>query len=76
MKRRYCKLLTFNQKSFAVYITINSPKDLDGYHYNLELRTSERISGNEFCALRRYLEEEGYVDDALEFYGTKTLYSE
>jgi len=76
MKPRYCKLLTFHQKSFAVYITINSPKDFDGYHYNIELRTPERISGNEFCALKRYLEEEGYIDDALEYYGNDKAYSE
>lgn len=71
MNKRYCRLLTFNQKSFAIYITINSQTDQEGYHYDLELRTPERITGNEFCALRRYIENEGYIDDAIDFYSKK-----
>ncbi len=45
-------------------ISINKPKDEEGYHYNIELRTTERISGDEFQKLRKYLEDEGYVDEA------------
>lgn len=34
--------------------------------YNLELRTKEPLSGDDFQGLRNYLEEEGYVDMARE----------
>ncbi len=60
----YNKKITFNSKQFRVMISINKPKDEEGYHYNIELRTTERISGDEFQKLRKYLEDEGYVDEA------------
>jgi hypothetical protein len=69
VKPRYCQTLSFNQKSFKLFITINAPKDLEGYHYDMEIQTQERITGNEFCALKRYLENEGYIDEAVEYYG-------
>ena len=60
----YNKKITFNGKQIRVMISVNKPKDEEGYHYNIELRTTERISGDEFQKLRKYLEDEGYVDDA------------
>lgn len=60
----YNKKITFNSKQIRVMISINKPKDEEGYHYNIELRTTERISGDEFQKLRKYLEDEGYIDDA------------
>jgi hypothetical protein len=60
----YNKKITFNSKQIRVMISINKPKDEEGYHYNIELRTTERISGDEFQKLRKYLEDEGYVDEA------------
>ena len=41
------------------------PLDTDGY--DIELRSKERISGDEFQALRHYLEEEGYLDAARKY---------
>jgi hypothetical protein len=60
----YNKKITFNGKQIRVMISINKPKDEEGYHYNIELRTTERISGDEFQKLRKYLEDEGYMDEA------------
>lgn len=60
----YNKKIAFNGKQIRVMISINKPKDEEGYHYNIELRTTERISGDEFQKLRKYLEDEGYVDEA------------
>ncbi len=60
----YNKKITFNGKQIRVMISVNKPKDEEGYHYNIELRTTERISGDEFQKLRKYLEDEGYVDEA------------
>ena len=60
----YNKKITFNGKQIRVMISINKPKDEEGYHYNIELRTTERISGDEFQKLGKYLEDEGYVDEA------------
>jgi hypothetical protein len=56
--------IIFNKKKFKILITVNKPKDEEGYHYNLEMLASEKISGNEFQKLRRYLEDEGYIDEA------------
>jgi hypothetical protein len=60
----YNKKITFNGKQIRVMISINKPKDEEGYHYNIELRTTERVSGDEFQKLGKYLEDEGYVDEA------------
>ena len=35
--------------------------------YDIELRSKERISGDEFQALKKYLEEEGYFEAARNF---------
>ena len=60
------KKIKLNDKSFLVRIKINEPKNEKGYHYNLEIRTQEKMSGDEFQKLRNYLEQEGYVDEAEE----------
>lgn len=66
---RYCKTIVFNGKKFVVFIMINDKQGSDNeYHYDIELRTTERISGDEFQKLRKYLQDEGYIDDAVEYY--------
>lgn len=65
----YKTKLTFNKKEFTIFIKINQIDfEDDGYHYDLELRTKDKISGDEFQKLRMYLEEEGYIDQAIEYY--------
>ena len=64
MTKPYWKKIKFNNKEFRVLISINKPKDQSGYHYDMEIRTQEKISGDEFQKLRNYLEQEGYVDEA------------
>lgn len=60
--------LSFQGRQCTVLIKINQPKDEEGgYHYDLELRTKEKISGNEFQKLKKYLETEGYIDAAIEY---------
>ena len=54
--------INFNGKSISVLFKINKPKDEHGYHYDMEIRTDEKMSGNEFQKLRKYLEDEGYID--------------
>lgn len=34
--------------------------------YNIEIRTKEPLSGDNFQGLRKYLEDEGYIDLARE----------
>ena len=68
--------LTYNSKKYRIKIkTIFGIEDDDEReHYDLEVSSNRRMSGNEFLALRKYLEEEGYVQEAreynLEVYGT------
>jgi len=64
MTKSSWKKINFNNKVFRVLVTINKPKDENGYHYNLEIQTKEKLSGDEFQKLRNYLEQEGYVDEA------------
>jgi hypothetical protein len=54
--------ITINEKQIKVAIKINKPKDINGYHYDVEILTKERISGDEFQLLRQYIEDEGWVD--------------
>jgi hypothetical protein len=60
----YRATLKLHGKKYEVLIEVNRPEDEEGYHYNLELKTTERISGDEFQILRKYLEDEGYVEEA------------
>jgi hypothetical protein len=55
--------LKFNNKNFTIFIKINNIEmDDQAYHYDIELRTKEKISGDEFQKLKQYLETEGYID--------------
>lgn len=56
--------LTYKKKKYKVIIKtifgINDGKE----HYNLEISTNKKLTGNEFLAIRKYLEEEGYIEEA------------
>jgi hypothetical protein len=57
--------ITFDGKKFLVDIKMNHPRSKDGsYHYDIEIRTTDTITGEEFQKLKKYLEEEGYIDAA------------
>ena len=67
--------LTYNSKKYKIKVkTIFNVEDDDRDHYDLEVSSNKRMSGNEFLALRKYLEEEGYIEEARvynqEVYGT------
>jgi len=67
--------LTYNSKKYRIRVkTIFNVEDDDRDHYDLEVSSNKRMSGNEFLALRKYLEEEGYIQEAraynTEVYGT------
>jgi hypothetical protein len=64
----YLTSLTFAGKKIEVLIQVNRPKDHEGYHYDVELRTESSITGDEFQKLKKYLEDEGYIDAAVENY--------
>lgn len=58
----YYTKLKFKGKQMEVGIR---PVGSDGY--DIELRSKERISGDEFQALRKYLEQEGYLEAAKDY---------
>ena len=58
----YYTKLQFKGKYMEIGI---KPVGSDGY--DIELRSKERISGDEFQALRKYLKEEGYFEAAKDF---------
>lgn len=58
----YYTKLKFKGKNLEIGIR---PVGSDGY--DIELRSKERISGDEFQTLRKYLEEEGYLEAARDF---------
>lgn len=61
--------ISFNKKSFTIFIKINNTDVSDGaYHYDMEIRTKEKISGDEYQKLKKYIEDEGYIDSAIEYY--------
>ena len=56
--------LTFKNKKFKIKVkTIFGIND-DNDHYDLEVATNKKMSGDEFLALRKYLKEEGYIEQA------------
>jgi hypothetical protein len=60
----YETTLTYNKKKYSIKIKtifgIEDNKD----HYDLEVATNKRMTGNEFLSLRKYLQEEGYIEEA------------
>jgi hypothetical protein len=67
--RPYKLAIDFNRKKFVIFVQINKIGDTkEEYHYNLELRTKHKLSGNEFQKLKKYLEDEGYIDEAIDYY--------
>jgi hypothetical protein len=56
--------LTYNGKKYRIKVkTIFGINDGEE-HYDLEVSTNKKMSGNEFLALRKYLQEEGYIEEA------------
>lgn len=60
----YLRTIKFKDKLFDIIIKTKN----DG-GYDLEIGTTSRLSGGEFQALRNYLEEEGFIDQAREWHG-------
>jgi hypothetical protein len=58
----YYTKLTFKGRSFDIGI---KPVDYDGY--DIEVRVKGQLSGDDFQALRRYLDNEGYLEMARKF---------
>ena len=58
--------IIIDDKKITVFIKVNKPFDEGGYHYDLEIRTPEKISGSQFQKIKTYLEDEGYIDEAIE----------
>ncbi len=57
--------IIINDKKTTVFIKINNLFDENGYHYDLEIRTPEKLTGSEFQKIKMYLEDEGYIDEAI-----------
>jgi hypothetical protein len=60
----YETCLTYNSKKYRIRIKTIFDIDDGEEHYDLEVSTNKKMSGNEFLALRKYLEEEGYIEQA------------
>lgn len=54
----YYTCITLNRKKYDVTIY---PK---GQGYDLEIKTKGRFSGNQYQQLKKYLEDEGYIEEA------------
>jgi hypothetical protein len=63
----YTTKITLNKKKFTVGIILN------GQGYDLEIETKSPLSGNEFQVLKRYLEDEGYIDAARSWFGDNSI---
>jgi hypothetical protein len=56
--------LTYNKKKYRIRVKTIFGVDDGKEHYDLEVSTNRMMSGNEFLSLRKYLEEEGYIEQA------------
>jgi hypothetical protein len=56
--------ITLNKKKYQIRVKTIFGIDDDKDHYDLEVSANRRMSGDEFLALRKYLEEEGYIEEA------------
>jgi hypothetical protein len=70
MKPHFVELFLHGKK-YEILITINALTEIYNngekeHHYDMELRTEGRLSGDEFQAIKAYLEAEGHIDAACE----------
>jgi len=67
----YKVVLQMHGKKYEILILVNAETETfengeKAYHYDVELQTEGKISGDEFQAIRSYLESEGHLDAACE----------
>jgi hypothetical protein len=62
--------LTFKGRYFDVGIR---PVDSDGY--DIEVRVKGALSGDDFKALRQYLDSEGYLEAARDYFSGEETYA-
>jgi len=65
----YYTKLTFKGRFFDVGIR---PVDSDGY--DIEVRVKGALSGDDFQALRQYLDSEGYLEAARDYFSGEETY--
>jgi hypothetical protein len=52
-----------NKKSYDIRITPHGDEGFD-----LDIRTPDPMSGDDFVALKKYMEDEGYFEEATQYY--------
>lgn len=60
--------INFNKKKLTVKINIIRNNEKENYHYDLRVNSKEPLSEKEIQSLRKYLEDEGYIDSAIKYY--------
>jgi hypothetical protein len=62
----YCKV-KFNNRTFKVRLY---PTEENKKNFSVELETNGWLSGEDYTALKNYLQQEGYMDEAYEYYNS------
>jgi len=62
----YCVRVLFKKQRFEIRIKTYKNDE----RFDLEIGTTKKISGNIFTALKQYLIDEGYIDQAREYNNT------
>jgi hypothetical protein len=63
MNKDYFTSLTFKNKKYKIRLIPH------GEGFDIELACTQKITGEDFQSLRKYLEEEGYFEQAREWCG-------
>jgi hypothetical protein len=60
--------INFNKKKLTVKINVIQNNEKESYHYGLRVNSKEPLSEKEILSLRKYLDDEGYIDAAIKYY--------
>lgn len=63
MSKPYRINLSIDKKGYDITITPHKDEGFD-----LDIKTPHPMSGDEFQALRKYMEDEGYFEEASQYY--------
>jgi hypothetical protein len=61
--------IVFKNAKYTAFLIINEDLNCeDGCYYDINIRSNQKISKQEFGSIKKYLEDEGYIDAAISYF--------
>lgn len=60
--------INFNKKKLTVKINVTQNNEKESHHYGVRISSKAPLTEREIIKLKKYLEDEGYIDAAIKYY--------